>query len=202
MSLPVLTYRCTSCNFNRLGSIIWGWGYYLEGQSRLPMSSATGWCHNCGDLQAIEVLPTAEHEAKLQADLLDRRSRLADRLAMPPPRKRWWQRHAREDSTRPFLASQVEEAEERLRDYQRLRQALASRASQPRCLNCASEDCQRFPAFEVDYFDTEAPPVRIGFPHPGCDGELTTACEGTRIAMRLSGRAYDLEGRRLPESSA
>ncbi|UTW05940.1 hypothetical protein [Pseudomonas benzenivorans] len=202
MSLPVLTYRCTSCSFMRLGSITWGRGYYLAGESRLPMSSAAGWCHSCDDLRAIEVLPSADAEVKLQDELADLQSRLRVMDTSPPPRKRWWQFKTPKDSARPFLESQLEAAKARLSDYQRLRQALAARNTHPRCLNCGAEDCLRFPPYEVDYFDTAAPPVRIGFSHPGCGGELTAACEGTRLAMNLTGQAYDLEGERLPEYSA
>lgn len=196
--MPVATYQCTACDFSSWDSNTWGYRFYLYGEIEVPMRVTMGWCKACLGLVAIEVLPTAPGEAKLQQLLGALQVERHEELIASPPQKRWWQRHARKSTQQSKLEYEIKSAEKRLAEYQLRRAALSSRTSQARCLKCSSEDCAPLPPHEADYFDTVSAPSPIGFTHPGCSGELVIFCDGTRLNVRLTDKAYDLEGQLLP----
>jgi hypothetical protein len=202
MSMPVATYGCSACKFSRWDSIMWGYRYYLLGDTRIPMQVALGWCHTCADLTALEVLPTAQGEGELEEGLRMLQAALRDLIAARPPSKRWWPFQARKSLEQSNLEDEIESAEQRLAEYQLRRAALSSRTSPARCLTCASDECVPLPPHEVDYFDMASAPTPTGFTHPGCDGELLALCDGTRLSLRLTEKAYDPEGRLLAATPA
>lgn len=194
MSMPVATYGCTACDLSRWDSGTWGYRYYLFGDIKVRMRVATGWCHACADLGVIEVLPDADSELAYQRKLETSQAELIEVLAAKPPRKRWWPFQARKSVKQTNLEYVVESAAKALAEYQLARKALSSRVSRARCLRCGSEDCLRLPHHQVGYYDLEPLPVPIGFEHPGCGGQLTIHCDDLRLNMRMTDKAYDLEG--------
>jgi len=175
----------------------WGYRYYVYGIVKVQMRVTIGWCQPCSDLVAIEVLPIAKREAELHQQLAALRIELDKELSASPLRRRWWQLRATNSSTQARLEREIKSADESLAEYRLRRAALSTRTSQARCLLCSSEDCAPLPPHEVEYFNIEAAPVPTGFMHPGCEGELVTVCEGTRLSLLLTEKAYDLEGRQL-----
>jgi hypothetical protein len=202
MSMPVATYACSTCDFSRWDSATWGYRYYLLGDTRVRMQVTMGWCHACADLTAMEILPSAQVVEELEADLTVLQAALRDLIAARPPTKRWWPFPARKRPEQANLEEEIVSAQKRLAEYQQLRAALSTRTSSARCLTCASEACAPLPSHEVDYFAMASAPVPIGFKHPNCAGELLVSCEGTRLNMRLSEKAYDPEGRLLSSTPA
>lgn len=175
----------------------WGYRYYLYGRVKVQTKVTIGWCHPCSDLVAIEVLPIARREAELQQQLAALRIELDEELRAPPLRRRWWQLRRTNKTTQARLEREIKSADERLAEYRLRRAALSTRTSQARCLLCSSEDCAPLPPHEAEYFNIESAPVPTGFMHPGCEGELVTVCDGTRLSLLLTEKAYDLEGRQL-----
>lgn len=196
VSMPVATYKCTACDFSRWDSMTWGYRYYLYGKVKVPMRVTIGWCLPCSDLVAIEVLPTARREAELHEQLAILRTEL-DEILSEYPRRRWWQHHATTNLKHAKLECEIKSVAERLAEYRLRRAALSVRISQARCLRCSSEDCASLPQHEAEYFNIESAPAPTGFMHPGCEGELVTVCEGTRLSLLLTEKAYDLEGGQL-----
>jgi hypothetical protein len=208
MSIPVATYRCTSCDLSLWSSSIWGFRYYLYGESKVRMGVAMGWCNACEGLGAIEVLPDVDGERALQKKLKILQAELGETLAANSPRKRWWRRHARKSAKQADLEYSVQLAEKTLAEYLLARKALSSRVSRARCLRCGSEDCLCLPPHQANYSNTntntnsKSLPVPVGFQHPGCGGQLTVACEGTQVNMLLTGKAYDQEGHLVAETDS
>jgi hypothetical protein len=198
MSMPVATYQCTACDYSCWDAATWGYRYYLYGESRVRMAVTLGWCHLCNGLAAVEVLPTALGEAERQQQLDALRIALHEELTASPTKRRWWQLHARKGTKQIRLESEIKSAEEDLAKYHLRRAALSNRTSQGRCLRCGAEECAPLPPHEKDYFDMASTPIPTGFTHPGCGGELVTICDGTRLNVRLTDKAYDLEGQLLP----
>ena len=194
MSMPVATYRCTACDLSHLDLGTWGYRYYLYKEHKVPMRVAMGWCHACNDLGAVEVLPDVEGELKRLQKLEALQAELSEVLAAIPPQKRWWPFQARKSSKQASLEYSVESAAKALAEYRQTRKALSARISRPRCLRCGSEECLRLPPHEANYFDTESLPEPVGFEHIGCGGQLTITCDGTRLSVQLTDKAYDLEG--------
>jgi hypothetical protein len=194
MSMPVATYGCTACDLHLWDSGTWGYRYYLHGEFKVRMRVAMGWCHACSNLGAVEVLPGADGELERQQYLETLQAELGEVLAAKPPRKRWWPFRARKSPKQANLECSVESAAKALAEYQLARKALSSRVSRARCLRCESEDCLRLPPHEASYYDTESLPEPVGFEHPGCGGQLTIRCDGTRLNVQLTDKAYDLEG--------
>ncbi len=202
MSMPVATYGCSACDFSRWDSIMWGYRYYLLGDTQVRMQVSMGWCHTCTDLTAMEVLPTAQGEVELEDGLRALQAALREVIAERSTTKRWWQLQARKSPEQTNLEDEIASAEQRLDEYQLLRAALSSRTSPARCLKCAAEACAPLPPHEVDYFDISSTPAPIGFKHPNCAGELVVSCDGTRLNVRLAEKAYDREGRLLSSAAA
>ncbi|WP_374288883.1 hypothetical protein [Pseudomonas fluvialis] len=194
MSMPVATYGCTACDLSCWDASTWGYRYYLHGETKVRMRVAIGWCHACADLGVIEVLPDAAGELERQRKLEAYRAELSEVLAASPPRKRWWQFSANKSTRQMILEGEVESAAEALAEYRLAREALSSRVSRGRCLRCGSDDCLQLPPHEARYYDPEPRPEPIGFEHPGCGGQITIYCDGLRVSMRLTEKAYDLEG--------
>ena len=115
------------------------------------------------------------------------------------PKKRFWLFQPRKSTEQLKLEYEVESVGKRLAEYQLTRTALSARTSQARCLSCGAEGCSVLPPLEVNYLETGAP-VPIGFVHPGCGGQITIACDGMRLSVRLTEKAYDLEGRQVYET--
>ena len=197
MSMPVATYKCTACALSHWDSGTWGYRYYLYGERKVQMRVKTGWCHACNDLATVEVLPDAEGEQERQQKLATLQAELGEVLAANPPPKRWWPFRARKSTKQANLEHDVESATKALTEYRLARKALSSRVSRARCLRCGSEDCQRLPPHQVDYFGTE--PLLIGFEHPGCGGQLTISDDDIRLNVLLKDKAYDLEGLLVPD---
>ena len=194
MSMPVVTYGCTACDLSCWDAGTWGYRYYLHGETKVQMRVAIGWSHACADLGVIEVLPDAAGELERQRKLEAYRAELSEVLAAGPPRKRWWQFSANKSTRQMILEGEVESAAEALAEYRLAREALSSRVSRGRCLRCGSDDCLQLPPHEARYYDPEPRPEPIGFEHPGCGGQITIYCDGLRVSMRLTEKAYDLEG--------
>lgn len=201
MSMPVVTYGCTACELSCWDAGTWGYRYYLHGETKVRMRVAIGWCHACADLGVIEVLPDAAGELERQRKLEAYRAELSEVLAAGPPRKRWWQFSANKSTRQMILEGEVESAAEALAEYRLAREALSSRVSRGRCLRCGSDDCLKLPPHEIKYYDPELRPEPIGFEHPGCGGQITIYCDGLRVSMRLTEKAYDLEGLLVGDAS-
>lgn len=196
--MPVTTYQCTACDYSSWDAATWGYRYYLYGESKVRMAVTLGWCHLCNGLSAVEVLPTALGEAELQQQLDALGIALQKELTDSSPKRRWWQLHARKGIKQIRLESEIKSAEEDLATYRLRRAALSKRTSQGRCMRCGSEEWAPLPHHEKDYFDMASTPKPIGFTHPGCGGELVTICDGTRLNVMLTDKAYNLEGQLLP----
>jgi hypothetical protein len=197
MSMPVNTYKCTRCDLSRWDSGTWGYRYYVCRESKLRMHVDMGWCPTCNDLNAIEVLPDAEGELKYEEKLHALQAELAAMLTIPH-RKRFWLFRARKSNEQWSLEHSIELTKEQLAEYQLTRAALNNRTSQARCLRCESEGGISLRAHQSPYLNPPAP-VLIGFEHPGCGGQITIACDGTRLNVQLTDKAYDLEGHLVDE---
>lgn len=196
--MPVATYQCTACELSSWDSGTWGYRYYVYGEAKLRMRVGMGWCPSCNDLNPVEVLPDAEGEQLLQRKLQALQADLDVVLAVIP-KKRFWLFQPRKSTEQLKLEYEVESVGKRLAEYQLTRTALSARTSQARCLSCGAEGCSVLPPLEVNYLETGAP-VPIGFVHPGCGGQITIACDGMRLSVRLTEKAYDLEGRQVYET--
>ncbi|MDG1581281.1 hypothetical protein [Pseudomonas sp. GOM6] len=150
------------------------------------------------DLNAVEVLPDASGELLLQRKLQAFQAEL-DVIIAVTPKKRFWLFQPRKSTRQRCLEGEIESAAESLAEYQLTRTALSARQSQARCLRCGAEGCSVLPPHEVDYVGTDASPVPIAFVHPGCGGQITIACDGMRLNVSLTDKAYDLEGRQVNE---
>lgn len=198
MSMPVATYQCTACELSCWDAGTWGYRYYVYGETKLRLRAAMGWCPSCMDLNAVEVLPDASGELLLQRKLQAFQAEL-DVIIAVTPKKRFWLFQPRKSTRQRCLEGEIESAAESLAEYQLTRTALSARQSQARCLRCGAEGCSVLPPHEVDYVGTDASPVPIAFVHPGCGGQITIACDGMRLNVSLTDKAYDLEGRQVNE---
>lgn len=198
MSMPVATYQCTACELSCWDAGTWGYRYYVYGETKLRLRVAMGWCPSCKDLNAVEVLPDAAGELLLQRKLQDFQAEL-DVIVAAAPKKRFWLFQPRKSTRQRCLEGEIESAAKGLAEYQLTRAALSARQSQARCLRCGAEGCNKLPPHEVDYLGLDASPVPIGFVHPGCGGQITIACDGMRLNVSLTDKAYDLEGRQVNE---
>ena len=199
MSMPVNTYGCTSCDLKRWDSITWGYRYYLYGESKARMRVAIGWCFDCNDLGAIEVLPSAEGESARQKKVDNLQAGLLAEIAKNLPKKSWWQFGESKSNTQLKFEREIKSAEEALLEYQLSRAALSTRKSQARCLRCGAEQCVLLHPPETEYCNPTVQPIPISFEHPGCGGYLTIFNDGMRLNVRLTDNAYDLEGRFVAE---
>jgi hypothetical protein len=111
VSMPVATYKFTACDFSSWVSNTWGYRFYLYGEIEVPMRVTMCWCKACPGLVEIEVLPTATGEAKLQQLPGALQVELHEELTASPPKKRWWQRHARKSTQQSNLEYEIESAE-------------------------------------------------------------------------------------------
>ncbi len=198
MSMPVATYQCTACELSCWDAGTWGYRYYVYEGAKLRLHAAMGWCPSCNDLSAVEVLPDAAGELLLQSKLQAFQAEL-DVIIAAAPKKRLWVFQPGKSTRQRCLEGEIELAAEHLAEYQLTRKALAARQSQARCLKCGAEGGSVLPRHEVDYIGSDAPPVPIGFVHPGCGGQITIACDGMRLNVSLTDKAYDLEGRQVNE---
>lgn len=195
MSIMFTGYKCTHCDFDG-ADVTPNLCYYLIGDLRIPMEKSLGWCYNCRSLRSVEVLPNAEDEAVLEHRLVDLQAELAQLMDAPLPPGRWWQRKARGLAERRArlseLKSRVARMEEHLADNRLLREVLSKREGKGRCLTCQSEDNQLLPPHEVSYYESD--PVKVGFNHPGCEGELVNVHQDLRFYVRrLPEKLYDIE---------
>ena len=201
MSMPVLTFGCTACDLQSWDASTWGYRFYKVGDEKFRMRVAMGWCQSCHGFSAIEIKPGSSLEAQLAAKVSRLRAELGE--LQPPPKLSWWPFKAAKPSELVLAEHQLTQALEDLASLRKLLPLMASRQSGDRCLKCESEDCRHLPPLPIEAsFDRFHPtPIPLGISHPGCEGEFTVSSDGFRLSVRLDPRAYDLEGRLLPEET-
>ena len=136
---------------------------------RTPMNWTLGWCLDCDDVAAIELLDEARCEAELalaEADLRHLGQR-ADRQTGEQAVTNW-----------NHLAGVVEDAKDALK-------VVRSRKKPLHCLACASE---RITPWQLKA-DEPMNPI-----HGTCGGALEQSQDGFRVALELTLLRYDMDG--------
>lgn len=194
MSLQATTFYCTGCDFQQGNAGTWGIReYVLPNGVRLPVDWNLGWCEDCAGLAAVEVLS----EDGRQKDLKEAEVELA---AHPPrPVRRWWQLHryvlnrAWHNRVREWEHSQLR-LQCKLDDAHDALDLLRKRNQPCRCLACGSHRVHAPLVTNAEPWNDPEQPLRTGFLHPGCGGELWMREADIRFAMRPSVRRYSPEG--------
>jgi len=197
LSIPVTTYNCTACDFSGWNCVTWGYRFYQTSNAKLRIRTRLGWCFSCGTLTAMEVLPNAAEEVRLERKLSKAEERLNILRRRIGKIRSAWHLFPRKGALQIKLELEVEFAQKELRDYMLIKNALAARSNPAVCLECGSEDCTELPSHpsRIDEFDDA--PALIGFTHPGCGGNLVAINDGLRLNIRLERRAYDINGRQI-----
>lgn len=194
MSLPVTTFYCTGCDFQRGNAGTWGIReYVLPNGVRLPVDWQLGWCEDCAGLAAVEVLSEDGH----QKDLKEAEAELA---AHPPrPARHWWQlpifvlnsawqrRIGEWERDRLRLQCMLDDAHDAL-------DLLRRRSQARKCLVCGSHRVHAPLITNAELWNDPEQPKRTGFIHPSCGGELWMREDGLRLALKPSVRRYSSEG--------
>lgn len=203
MSIPVLTFGCTACDLKAWDTQTWGYRFYKADGKQFRMRVAMGWCQSCCALSAVEIKPNAGLEAQLVAKIAQLRIGLEEQLIRTPPTRRWWQLMAIKSSEVMRAEYKLADAQKELASLRQLLPLMASRRSGHRCLGCGSEDCLHIspPPVEASFDHFHPAPVPLGISHPGCGGEFTVCSDGLCLSVQTVQRAYDLDGRLLPEVS-
>lgn len=170
MSWAVTTYHCKECQ--RTAGDLHTWGlreYIMPSGVRIPMNWTLGWCHDCDDVTAIELLDAARCEAELafaEADLSNLGPRPGNDAA------------ERALANWNHLAGIVEDAKAALH-------IVRSRNKPLHCLACVSE---RVTPWQLKA-DEPMNPI-----HGTCGGALAGSQDGFRIALELTLLRYDMDG--------
>jgi len=203
MSMPVLTYGCTRCDLKAWDAMTWGYRFYQVKKEQYRMAVSMGWCHVCSSLVPVERRPQAGMERSLQAEQASLQAHVR-LLRQQQPGARWWL--FRRPASRELLQAELK-LESVSNDLLRLRRLLSlmkDRQSGDRCLACGSEACFHLPApsFQASFDEIHEHPQRLDCLHPGCGGQLTVSCDGTRLNVAGRARAYDLRGMPLGDWQA
>lgn len=170
MSWAVTTYQCKACQ--RTAGDLHTWGlreYIMPSGVRIPMNWTLGWCLDCDDVAAVELLDGARCEAELahaEADLRHLGQR-ADSQTGEQAAANW-----------NHLAGIVEDAKDAL-------QVVRSRMKPLHCLACASE---RITPWQLR---TDEPMTPV---HGLCGGVLEASQDGFRLALQLTLLRYSIDG--------
>lgn len=187
MSMPVIAFVCSGCDFSQTSDIAWGSRVYvLPSGAQVRAASQLGWCHDCEGLAAVEVIQTVDEWLA--------RVREADNAVASlgaKPIRHWWQ----------FWGREVGEWQERYEAAVKLveasREAMeitGRRESGPRCMTCSGVRVE-FPFDEIAQPHGPPAPVPTGFSHPGCGGELMAKVRsGMMVSIRPLVHRYTPEG--------
>ena len=199
MSMPVLTYSCSSCELTAWDAMLWGHRYYLVGRERYQMRVGMGWCHACEALVPSEKRPHIDREARLVQESERLTQALEEQRRLDGGRGSWWALYRRNSAAASRLKVQLADTNKQLQEVRKLRALMRERISGNRCLACGSENTFLLPVspLAAGLHDDSTPPVKLGCRHPQCGGELMVQSNGLRLSVRLTSCAYDLEGRRL-----
>jgi hypothetical protein len=171
MSWAVTTYTCQQCHLELCDLHTWGSReYVLSNDVRLPMNWTLGWCSDCNNICAVELLdPLAR-----QGDLDQATNDLHALGPRPGP-----QADEQSIANWNYLAGLVEDAQ----DAQRI--AIA-RSGQLCCLRCGGGQVRPWQALERE-------PLRPF--HPACGGQMHASQDGFRIALKPTISRYTPDGR-------
>lgn len=183
MSMPVMMYYCTHCDFEQGDVGTWGNREYILGNGvRIPVNSRVGWCDTCNGIAPIEDLSMhrrIQEYRKAQQSLqqeISRASSLERIIGLSKSEK----------SLRRIYEDSMDDAIDAL-------EILVTRKSPPRCLSCLGIQVH---TPEVIESGNDGAADRLVFRHPGCDGELLLKLDesGMRIALRPRIDRYTPEG--------
>lgn len=200
MSMPVLTYSCSSCELTAWDAMLWGHRYYLVGRERYQMRVGMGWCHACEALVPSEKRPHIDREARLVQESDRLTQALVDQRRLDGDKGSGWPLYRRDSAAASRLKVQLAATQQTLKQVRKLRKLMQGRISGNRCLACGSDNTFLLPESPVanGLFDNASRlPVKLGCRHPQCGGELMVQATGLCLSVRLTSCAYDLEGRRL-----
>lgn len=208
MSMLFTAFSCDACGFKAGSTAVWGRYNYRTPDGDVPLQRKLGWCCACADVIAMEVLPGPQRTQALEQEVAQRTAYVRDYVANAEKGRGTLARLLNRPVTVPEEVREVDHlrtiAESELKaELARIR-LLSGRTSGPRCLVCGSVDVEAIPeAFNLQgSYRDPGPPVRIGWKHPGCGGEIMAAHSGIRIGMRMRERWYDAEGRLLSPRAA
>lgn len=198
MSMPVMEFTCTRCNFIGGGLGIRETKVYeLPNGIRVPMSTAISWCDDCGHLVESEDL--SEQSCLLSIEVAkDHLSSLSGR-----PTRKWWQlqRFLFSSAWRKRVADWVSShilTQTDMDDQVELLGIIRERNNEhdlARCLKCRGRRIQAAdPAKHMQSADSDER-YFIGLIHPGCGGQLQSGFNSEfRVAMRRSIVSYAPDG--------
>ena len=206
MSVPFKVFSCSRCEFFATDLFLSGFFSYESSSGLFSVSRELGWCNECNDISPVEKIPTAQEIAASESEIYKKEEHVAH-LQDSLEKKRSWFRKLFKISVRiPAEIQNLKIECEYLRTYmetdRKILLLLISRKSPPRCLKCGSTDCMLLPKIPYipapDYplFSTEdpGPPIKIGFKHPSCNGELLVKYSDVWISFKKKHRIYDTEG--------
>lgn len=200
MSLPVMLYSCTDCDFEQADVVTWGRRVYvLDGVIHVPVNWHLGWCEGCAGLAAVEDLSIVRRVEEYR----DARKG----LNALPQRKLLGLFDSEHD-----LSQHCEDAMEDAIDAIEM---LARRGSPARCLRCGCTKVhlpekrilpeEQSTLSPCVFNSTETHLAAVSetasrdtiFRHPGCTGELIPHADenGLRIALKDTVSRYTPEGR-------
>lgn len=170
MSWAVTTYHCRACNAEFGDTHTWGLREYLMPNGvRIPMSWTLGWCPDCNNVAPVELLDEARCQDELshaEADLHSFGPR-PDSMADEQAIANW-----------NHLAGVAEDAKDALR-------VISERKKPLHCLICG---CERITPWQLR---TDEAMNRI---HGVCGGQLEASQDEFRVALKLIGLRYNLDG--------
>ncbi|WP_143328360.1 hypothetical protein [Caballeronia telluris] len=159
------------------------------------MRATMGWCYTCAKPTVVERFFDVFEVRELQEKILRARTRLADEALNASAKSNWWQREQRATDAITLLETEIENATNTLRRLRHLAAIFNERIAGPHCIECFSEDWTPLPPSSIDaeYCPESASPVKLGFQHPGCGGEITVEND-VRFFMKWKPQYFDFEG--------
>jgi hypothetical protein len=207
MSMSMLNYTCSKCDFSSSDVVMWGRRSYRMGQQTVSVNAQLGWCDDCQDLAPIEVLPSPERARVLSAELANVEGDIMALNVELQTGRPWYRRAlglgpgvSRELMMLEFRRDDL--VETRVEDAKRS-ELLADRSTPPLCLRCGSDKCRALPALRVaiDGDDADAR-RRLPVEHPGCGGTFIVAVSPIRVSIATVHRFYDINGRFVEEQES
>lgn len=189
MSWHVTTHYCTTCGFRT--SDVGSWGlkeYVLSNGVRLTVNWTLGWCHDCKNARAIELLDLDAAEEVLRQT----QAELAGSTFHPD--KLWCQLLKLVPSLWRFNLEHWQSTKDAYDDALDLVELIRNRQTERKCLSCGSTHVDARLVTNPEATLENGGFARTGFIHPECGGDMYMTQEGLRLAIKPVARRYTTEG--------
>lgn len=202
MSVEAVAIRCTVCEFTSSTRRLFGRKEYLTPVGIITVSRKSGWCEECQNLVSMENTDPEVRLRDLKEDLKSLQLKITSELNRLNRPKGWIERNffpqTESESYLNELKMQYSILENEINQPEVLAVHLSGTQT-PHCLHCGSIRV-RLLSFRINDLKTIGEPgmkwTPMGFPHPGCKGELVMAIENFRINMRFTPQRYLLNGQK------